>query len=274
MKKYLIIIGIVLGMSLASEAQMQRSTQESKVVAIGIKGGLNLPRMLYFKNSALNQVNQAFTFTPMGGVFLDIPIGNAFMVSPEVVYLKRGTDMSYEHHLGSQVHYTMSVHFVDFRLPFELRWPVKSYFQPYLSVGPEVGMRLGGEIHMDRTEPALFDETIPVGNANMGMIHAGAFAGIGIRSRLNLGSRDIVLKLSASVHQGLLDTYSKGEQNGSVPALNVNAYQPKGSRLPQGLEITFGIALPLEHEDDVCATFANDRGWFKRSKRSNSGTWW
>ena len=274
MKKCLIIIGILLGMTLVSEAQMGRNTQESKVVAIGLKGGLNFPRMYYYNNPPMNQTNQAFTLTPMGGLFLDIPLTNTLMMSPEVVYLKRGTDMSYEHHSGGQVHYTMSVHFVDVRLPFELRWPVTNYFQPYLVLGAEAGMRLGGEIHMDRTEPALFDQTITVGNANMGMIHAGGFAGVGIRSRLPLGSRDIVLKLSASVHQGLLDNYSAGEKDGTMPALNVNAYQPRGSRLAQGLEVCLGIAIPLEHEDDACASFSNDRRWFKRSRSSNSGTWW
>lgn len=274
MKKCLIIIGILLGMTLVSEAQMGRNTQESKVVAIGLKGGLNFPRMYYYNNPPMNQTNQAFTLTPMGGLFLDIPLTNTLMMSPEVVYLKRGTDMSYEHHSGAQVHYTMSVHFVDVRLPFELRWPVTNYFQPYLVLGAEAGMRLGGEIHMDRTEPALFDQTITVGNANMAMIHAGGFAGVGIRSRLPLGSRDIVLKLSASVHQGLLDNYSAGEKDGTMPALNVNAYQPKGSRLAQGLEVCLGIAIPLEHEDDACATFSNDRRWFRRSRSSNSGTWW
>lgn len=274
MKKCLIIIGILLGMTLVSEAQMRGNTQESKVVAIGLKGGLNFPRMYYYNNPPMNQTRQAFALTPMGGLFLDIPLTNTLMMSPEVVYLKRGTDMSYEHHSGAQVHYTMSVHFVDVRLPFELRWPITNYFQPYLVLGAEAGMRLGGEIHMDRTEPALFDQTITVGNANMAMIHAGGFAGVGIRSRLPLGSRDIVLKLSASVHQGLLDSYSAGEKDGTMPALNVNAYQPKGSRLAQGLEVCLGIAIPLEHEDDACATFSNDRRWFRRSRSSNSGTWW
>ena len=223
--------------------------------------------MYYLNNKPLNQLGQAFTFAPMGGLFVDIPLGNAFMVSPEFVYLKRGTDFSYEHHSGSKVHYTMSVHFVDFRLPFELRWPVKPFFQPYLLAGAEAGMRLGGQIHMDRTEPAQLDQTIPVGNANMGLIHAGAFAGVGVRSRIPLGSRDMVLILSAAVHQGLLDTYSAAEREGSMPALNVNAYQPKGSRLAQGLEVCLGIAIPLEHEDDACATFANDRHRRHSNKR-------
>lgn len=268
MRKCLIIIGLLLGISLVSEAQVNKKATESEAVAIGLKGGINLPRMYYFQNAPLNQIKQAFAFTPTGGLFVEIPLGNAFTVSPEVVYLKRGTDFSYEHHpSGAKVHYTMSVHFVDFRLPFELRWPISSYFSPYLLLGPEVGVRLGGEIHMDRTEPAFLDQTIPVGNANMSLIHAGVFAGLGVRSRIALGSRDLILKLSASVHQGLLNTYSTTEKEGSATVLNVNAYQVKGWRLPQGLEVTLGIAIPLERHDDACATFSKDR----TRRRGNRG---
>ncbi len=266
MRKCLIIIGIVLGLGLVAEAQMQQKATESKAIAIGIKGGVNIPRMYYFRNRPLSQLPQNVAFTSMGGLFVDIPLGEASTVSPEFVYLKRGTDLSYEHRSGMMVHYTMSVHYVDFRLPFEFRLPVKPYFQPYLVAGAEVGMRLGGQIHMDRTAPAALDQTINVGDANMGLIHAGAFAGVGIRSRIPLGSRDLILKFSASVHQGLLDTYSKAEKEGSVPAQNVNAYQTKGFRLPQGLEVCLGIALPLERIDDACSTFSGDRYRRKSSR--------
>ena len=121
-------------------------------------------------------------------------------------------------------------------------------------------MRLGGQIHIDRTTPIQLDQTIDVGDANMNLIHAGAFAGLGIRSRIGLGSRHILLKLGASMHQGLLDNYGMAEKEGSASAINVNAYQVTGWRLPQGLEVTLGVAIPLEkHLEDACAAFANDR---------------
>ena len=260
MKKYLIVILICLGFGGFSFAQMKNNPPSKEAIAIGLKGGVNMPRMLYFNNKALGQLTQSFVFTPMGGLFFDIPIGSVFALSPEFVYLQRGTDISYEHRFGAQVHYSMSVHFVDLRLPLELCLPIKPYFQPYLVAGAEVGLRLGGKIHIDRTSPIELDKTIDVGDANMSLIHAGAFAGLGIRSRIGLGSRYILFKLSASVHQGLLDSYAAGEKDGSVPALNVNAYQTTGMRLPQGLEVSLGIAIPLEKKmEDACATFAKDR---------------
>ena len=238
---------------------MQNKTAESKAVAIGIKGGVNFPRMYYTDNPSVSQLPQDWYVTPMGGVFVDIPLGSVLTMSPEFVYLQRGTKLSYTHQSGADVHYSISAHFVDFRLPFELRWPVNPYLQPYLVVGGEVGMPLGGQIHMDHIEPANFDQDIDLSDANMNIVHAGAFAGLGIRSRIGLGSRDMVLKLSATWHQGLLNNFSAAEQDGTATAINVNAYQPKGARLPQGLEVCLGISFPLERQDDACATFSKDR---------------
>lgn len=269
MKKHLIVILLCVCAGTISFAQSGGNTSWKESVSIGLKGGVNMPRMYYFNNEALLQLPQKDTITLMGGLFVDIPLGNVLALSPEVVYLKRGTDISYEHRSGALVHYTMSVHYVDFRLPLEVRLPIKPYFQPYLTVGGEVGMRLGGQIHIDRTAPIELNQTIDVGDANMNMIHAGAFAGLGIRSRIGIGSRHILLKLGATVHQGLLDNYGAAEKEGSVPAVNVNAYQVTGWRLPQGLEVTLGVAIPLEkHLEDACATFAKDR-YHRRGNRGH-----
>ena len=269
MKKHLIVVLLCVCAGTISFAQSGGNTSWQESVSIGLKGGINMPRMYYFKNEALQQLPQKDTITLMGGLFVDIPLGNVLALSPEVVYLKRGTDISYEHRSGSLVHYTMSVHYVDFRLPLEVRLPIKPYFQPYLTVGGEAGMRLGGQIHIDRTAPIELNQTIDVGDANMNMIHAGAFAGLGIRSRIGIGSRHILLKLGATVHQGLLDNYGAAEKEGSVLAVNVNAYQVTGWRLPQGLEVTLGVAIPLEkHLEDACATFAKDR-YHRRGNRGH-----
>ena len=273
MKKLCFVIIFLLGLGFASEAQMRsNSTPEKEAVAIGLKGGLNLPRMLYFRNEPLGRLPQAWTFTPTGGLFVEIPVSNLLIIAPEAMYVQRGTDITYEHFSGTNVHYSMNVSYADVRLPFEFRWPVKPYFQPYLVAGAEGGMRLFGQIHIDRTAPIAMDQTIDVGDANMGLIHAGVLAGLGIRSRFDLGRMGMVVKLSATYHQGVLDTYSEKEKAGMVEAVNVNAYQVTGWRLPSGIEVCLGIAIPLEsHSDDACASFSSDRRWFKHSKRTKYG---
>lgn len=274
MKKLTLILLVLLGLGMNSYAQKSTyGSQKKAYVSIGLKGGLNFPRMLYFQNKALEGLPQEpWKLTPMGGIFVEIPVGSMLIIAPEAIYVQRGMETTYEHISGMTVHYSMNVSYADFRLPFELRLPIVPYFQPYVTVGAEAGVRLFGQIHIDRTTPAEINETIDVGDANMNLIHAGVLAGVGIRSRVNLGSFGLVLKLSATYHQGLLDTYSAREKEGDVPAMNVNAYQLTGSRLPRGLEVCLGIAIPFEpRHDDACASFSKDRRWFKHNRRTSFG---
>lgn len=270
MKKHILFLVILLGMSALATAQMGQYNQKKDPMAIGVKGGLNLPQMWYLHNVALGRLGQNMSFTPTGGLFFEIPVGSALIIAPEAMYVQRGTDIEYEHFSHTQVHYTMNVSYVDLRLPFELRWPFKPYFQPYVVAGAEAGMRLFGQIHIERKQHVELNETIDVGDANMSLIHAGAFAGLGIRSRFNIGAMGMVVKLSASYHQGFIDSYSSMEHEGTSNPVNVNAYQITGIRLPRGIEATLGIAIPLEKQaDDACATFSHDR--YRR--HSSRGRW-
>ena len=265
-------MALLLGMSLASFGQSYNNNGPDKTVSLGLKGGVNLPRMLYYQNVALSQLSQDFTFTPMGGLFVDIPLGEFLVFAPEAVYVQRGTDITYEHRSGAEVHYAMNASYADVRLPLELCWPIKPYFQPYLVLGAEAGMRLFGQIHIDRSAPIPLDVTIDVGDANLALIHAGALAGLGVRSKINLGAQEILLKFSVTAHQGLMDSYAPGEKDGTIAAQNVYAYQITGSRLPQGLEACLSIGIPLKaRQDDACATFSRDRRWFKHSRRTSFG---
>lgn len=267
MKKILLLSGLLIGLVGNILAQMSSSQPFDKTIALGLKGGINMPRMWYFNNAALSQVPQKDTLTIMGGIFADIPLSEGISFAPEVVYLQRGTDMRYEHRTGAQVHYSIKVAYADLRLPVEFYWPIRPYFQPYLVAGAEAGFRLFGEIHMDRTVPIALNETLPADSSNMFLVHAGAFAGAGVRSRIKLGAMEVMLKLSATFHQGFVDSYSPYEKNGTAQAQNVNAYQISGMRWPQGLEICLGIAIPLKPIlKDACASFSNDR-----SRHGNRG---
>ena len=112
MKKNILIVSLLALFSFGAMAQ------KDNTVSIGVKGGINMPRMHYVNNKYLSSLPQAWKITPMGGVFVDIPIGDVFVIAPEFDYVQRGTDITYEHTSGMQVHYAMSVAFVDFRIPF------------------------------------------------------------------------------------------------------------------------------------------------------------
>ena len=235
-----------------------------------------MPKMYYYRNPALMRLPQSLIFTPIGGVFFDDPLTNFAFVSPEIVYVQRGTDMTYNHrtnHRSMQEHYSISTSYIDLRLPLELGWKIKPWFQPYVSVGVEAGLCLFGKIQLDRQYyTALFPHsqkplsqppdriTIPVDSANMSMIHVGAFAGMGVRSKLTIVGQDYLLKLNVSFHQGFVDSYSPDEHDGSAQAANVHAYKVTGVRWPLGLEVTLGVAIPIENGFyDACSSFSKDR---------------
>jgi hypothetical protein len=265
MKKYILILGIFWLCCSGVFGQLIVNKPVDNTISLGIKGGVNMPRMLYFSNPALMRLPQSFVFMPTGGVFLDIPITEAICLSPEVVYVQRGTDTRYVHRSGAKVHYSISTSYIDLRIPLEWAWEVNPFFQPFVAVGAEAGMCLFGQMHIDREiapDPygITMDQTIGIDSANMFLIHAGAYAGVGIRSKVSIGYQDVLLKFNVSFHQGVIDSYSPYEKNGTAQAVNVNAYQVTGYRLPQGLEITLGIAIPLKPRlKDSCASFSNDR---------------
>lgn len=234
--------------------------QKDDHVSLGIKGGVNMPRMMYHNNHYLSRLPQAAKITPTGGIFVDIPLGDVVAIAPEVDYVERGTDITYLHNSGAQIHYALSVRYVDLRLPFEFRIPIEPYIQPFVTIGAEGGMRLGGKIHLDRTDPIPLDATIDVGDVNMTLFHVGAFAGLGVRSLVSIRDFDMLLKLTATYHHGFLDTYTKEEKEEAVQAVNVNAYKLTGSRLPQGIEVCVSIGIPLKpRPDDACRSFSRDR---------------
>lgn len=265
-KKYAVLFLAVMALQLGAEAQMRQKTEETPSICLGVKGGVNLSRMLYWHNPALNEFPKD-TLCLIGGLFAEVPLGKVMMFAPEVMYVQRGVQLDYQHHSGAEVHYGLLVNYVDLRLPVELRWPILPFLQPYMVVGAEGGVRLGGHIGLTRSAPAFMSDVIDVGNANMALLHAGVFVGAGLRSRIDLGGGGLVLKLSATYHQGVLDTYSAMEKDGTAEAENVNVYEVTGERLPRGIELCLGIAIPLvRSQRDACSTFANDHYRPKHSK--------
>jgi hypothetical protein len=254
MKKNLLITVLLVLFGFGAMAQ------QDNAISIGIRGGVNMPRMLYFNNMYLSSLPQGAYFTPTGGLFVDIPLNDIVVIAPEVDYVQRGTSISYQHISSTFVNYSLAIKYVDLHVPFEFRIPIKPYLQPFFQVGAEGGWRLGGHIHIDRTMPALFEADIEIGDANMTKVYAGVFAGLGIRSLVTIGQRDFLFKIGASYHQGIIDTYTAREKEEDVPAENVNAYHITGSRLPRGIELYVSFGIPLKpRPDDACRTFSNDR---------------
>ena len=255
MKKRLAIIVMAL---LPSLCFSQIGNRNAESVAIGIKGGLALPGMSY-SDKYLSKLAQDAFFAPVGGIFVSVPLGDIVSIVPEVMWVNRGVKMQYPHFSGATVHYSIASQYVDLRVPLWARLKIAEGFQPYILAGIETGYLLGGQIHIDRSDPMTLDETIDIGKANMAPLHAGAFAGLGIRSDIDFGSLTLSIRLEVSYHQGFVDSYSEMEHAETAMPININAYNISGKRMPKGLELCLGIGLPLkfDNSDDACSTFTD-----------------
>lgn len=256
MKKRFAIIVMALLLSTIGYSQIGSRNAES--VAIGIKGGLALPGMAY-TDKHLSELTQKSYIVPIGGIFVDVPIGGIVSIAPEVMWVNRGVKMQYTHFSGASVHYSIASQYVDLRIPVLVRVKVAEGFQPYVFAGAEAGYLLGGQIHIGRTVPITVDETINIGKANMAPYHIGAYVGLGIRSDIDCGSNTLSVRFEASYHHGFVDSYSEMEHAETAVPVNINAYNITGKRMPKGLEIGLGVGIPLhfDNSDDACSTFTN-----------------
>lgn len=264
MRKTVFILMALFSLALMGQAQTRKNSSVN-ATAIGLKGGVSMPGML-FTDDNLAALPQDLDFKPIGGIYVDIPLGEAISLVPEVMFVQRGMSTSYEHYSGSLVNYSINSRYVDYRLPVAYRFRVADAFQPYIIVGLEGGYLLGGQIHLDRTSPSASDPiametTIDIGSANMTLLHAGVYAGLGVRSDIDLGSFGLSLKFEATYHQGVIDSYSQMEHDELSTPLNVNAYNITGLRLPRGLELCIGIGLPLKFntQKDACWSFSRNK---------------
>ena len=256
MKKRLAIIVMALLLPALGFSQIGNRNTES--VAIGIKGGVALPGMSY-SDKYLSELAQDAFFAPVGGLFVSVPLGDIVSIAPEVMRVNRGVKMQYTHFSGAAVHYSIASQYVDLRVPVLARLKVAEGFQPYVFTGAEAGYLLGGQIHISRSIPIVMDEIIDIGKANMAPYHAGAYAGLGIRSDINFGSLTLSVRLEASYHHGFVDSYSEMEHAETAAPVNINAYNSTGKRMPKGWEICLGLGIPLhfDNSDDACSTFTD-----------------
>lgn len=264
MRKAVLVLSVLLCFWATALAQMKKGGF-GDATAIGIKGGLTIPKMLYTDGN-LFSLDQDFVIKPIGGAFVDIPLNEMASFAPEVMLAQRGMATSYVHHSGTLVNYHIASNHVDLRLPFCCRYLVVNAFQPYAIAGIEAGCLLGGEIHLDRSNPDYaaavdLDTTISIGAANMDLVHVGIFAGLGVRSDIDLGHYTLMIRLEATYHQGFVDSYSQMEHEETATPVNVNAYEISGLRLPYGFEfcLYLGVPLKFKHPRGACWSFSRNK---------------
>ena len=263
------MILFVMALALPTMAQVQS-------VGIGLKGGVNMPEYHYSSND-LNTLGRdpelLHRIRPMGGIQVEIPVGELLYVSPELMFVSRG-DLRNFHNIptDTDLTYLAVVNYLDLRIPVGYVFPVTSFFQPYVFAGPDFGMvfpyiktkkldlNLAGAFTQTGTEP------VEVNKSNMAPFDVAAIGGVGFRFNINFGSFGLVTKLEAAYSYGFLNTFSKKEMESQVPAANLGTggtHYSLGKRYNRGLEATLSIVLPLDFKiergnGDACSNWSKD----------------
>ena len=263
-KLLLILIAVMCSCSLMAQyGSTSHSTR--KAVGIGLKGGLGLPSYAYFGDadkSALGYDSIMNRIKPLYGVFVEIPIGDHFYVSPEVSLVNRGDARLYESSVwNTMVRYQASVSYLELRVPVSMVLPVGEVVQPYVFAAPTFGLALPmGDITLQSFDnPQSINHSVAIDSSNMAPYDLGLTAGVGMRFNMDFSRFSLVVKLEAAYSHGLLDTYSVAEHNDQAPAANVNAYNVIGQRLNRGFECALSIVLPLKFAPgDACSNWSKD----------------
>lgn len=292
--KKIIIISLLLAFCGTMQAQFRaplktkrNKNDRSNVVSVGIKGGVtwpsmdftdpnlsDLPRVPLYDTLFLFQQQQTdttgtarvsykdtllYSFKPIFGVFVDVPIGEHISIAPEIMYVKRGMHTGYYNRDSLYTDYSIRSRGIDLRVPLVFSFKLGSVVQPYVFAAPDFGLVLGGTIRqiMEAESSTTVDTTtLAIDAGNMNLFHFSVLGGVGVRFNFNFNKFSMLMKVEAGYNYGVLDTFSKMEHDDLAAPVNVNAYNTTGKRLTRGLECCVSIGIPLKFaEKDACSNF-------------------
>lgn len=276
MKKTILFL-LVLALVGQVTAQQKNDKKRGEAVAIGIRGGGNLASYFYTDNTDLNALPYDTLMKrvrPVLGLNVEIPLFHGWMyIAPEVTFAGRGDSRLFESaSCDTLVRYRARVNYLEARLPISVAIPATSWLKPYVFASPSFSLALDTVGSMVSTieqysfdSPQTFNDQVAVNTSNMAPYDYGLTVGAGLRFLIDFKAFAMVVKAEGGYYMGFRDTYSEKEHNDQAQAVNVNAYNIKGSRLNRGIEGSITIAIPLDfHSGDDCFY------WSDMNKRKNN----
>lgn len=224
---------------------------------IGVRGGGILP-WLSFGDDRLSSMPRDLIVRPSLAAFIEFPLHRIVTMAPELGYQKRGGSSTYWYANLHNETYEIKANTVTLRLPVVLYYPVSDRWKPYLFVGPDLAVALGGTISLSHPEGSpLNSYSMEITNYNYRRASVSAVGGMGVRYNIPLARITLVVKADAAINWGLTDTYSKQEHAGQSNPLNVSSYHLKGGRHLRGLEFHLGLGF-FFNKPDGCGGFRSN----------------
>ena len=267
MRKKLFLAVLLLFVSGLTYGQIRRSDHGSvmvnKRVSLGVKGGVNICKMIYTDGNV--NVPQDFSLKPAMGIYAEIPVRRFMSVSPEFMYIQRGTHSNYTWtEKMFVVDYKMNVRYIDLRVPIQFYWLIANWLKPYAFVGPDFGYVLGGSVEqrIENPEPYMAAYTsVAIGSATHSPFDVSVFGGIGCRFDINLSKTKLYVKLEGAYNHGLFNTFGPKEIDESASPAFINGFNNTGYRFNRGIEVMLSVAVPLYIKEESCSYFESPRRW-------------
>lgn len=266
MKRKILLILLLLGICGVSFGQIRMKNDGqvlvSKRVSFGVKFGVNDAVMKYTDENLL--IKHSYSIRPAAGVYMEIPVRRFFSISPEFMYIQRGTKTNYLYADKYPTEYRINARYFDFRIPFQFYWLISNSFKPYAFIAPDFGYVMGGHItwKINGLNVSEADQKCDIGTANMNGYDISALAGIGFRFDINMSKTSLFIKVEGAYNYGFINTFSDMEKHDGSSSLNVHAYNVTGKRYNRGIEVMVSIGMPLYSKKGTCSYFEKEpRRW-------------
>ena len=251
-KSSIIILLSLLLIGTTANAQFNKPLQSSSnrvnpneaKYNIGLIGGVTMTQWVHFGGTK-TQYRHAFNFGPTAGLSIERMLSNSMSVSLEGLFAMRNTQLSYD-----VINFPVALnqnkdYFRQYNADYQevnIQVPVTFYLdqgniRPYVFVGPRFSLPLSGKMIWQKKEILNYGtpeqtysetgasiDTVDMNAQNLRSWNVGLVAGAGVLFKINMNNYYMLLKVDASAHAAVINSFSKEEINGEATNVIGAAY--------------------------------------------------
>lgn len=245
-------------------ASMKRQSANASY-NIGIIGGASITQWIHFGGTG-TQYNEPIgkCIGYLGGVSIEKMLNDNLSVGIEGMYAIRNLYLTYEIkqfpvglYEWNDISKTLDANYneicVQVPLCFYMTGTTASSIRPYMFAGPRMTIiQDGGSTTWHKTNlttNVTENDTVGINKSNFQPFNIGITAGIGALFKINLPNYYFLMKLDASCHAGLINTFSEKEKEGSVETvIGADYIDPYllGKRFSGNADLRLTILFPLK----------------------------
>lgn len=278
-KSSIIILLFFLTIGITAQAQFNKPLQSARSRAnsnearynIGIEGGLTSTYWVHFGGTKTSY-RSPFNFGITGGLIVERMLNGNTSIALEGLYAMRNTQLHYEvtnfpvainENKDYYRQFDADYQEVDIQVPLT-RYLSNGVIRPFVYVAPRVSIPLSGKMVWQKkeiidygtenqhfSETGNFVDTVDFNAQNTRQFNVGLVLGAGVLYKLNVGNYYLLLRLDASAHAAVINSFTKEEINGeSQNVIGAGYIDPYllGMRFNTDATLKFTLMFPLKKQ--------------------------